>query len=203
VSRLHTSFVLGYHGCFQATGEDILAGLSALKQSENEYDWLGPGMYFWEADPVRAWEWARAKAARKGTGTPFVIGAAIDLGNCLDLMARESLELVRQAYDWLKDMHDKDPDLGPLPVNARAGEADGDRLLRRLDCATIQYLHSVLNDEKMPPFDTVRGLFTEGGPLYPGSGFAAKTHVQIAVRSPQNIKGFFRVKQPRTAVPRP
>lgn len=131
-----------------------------------------------------------------------MLGAVIDLGNCLDLMARESLELVRRAHMRLKDAHDRDPGLGSLPVNARAGEADGDRLLRRLDCATIQYLHSFLKAEELPPFDTVRGLFTEGGPLYPGSGFAAKTHVQISVRSPQNIKGFFRVKPPRTAAPR-
>lgn len=44
-------------------------------------------------------------------------------------------------------------------------------------------------------FDTVRGLFTEGGPLFPGSGFRAKTHVQVAVRSADNIKGYFRVPQ--------
>ncbi len=194
MSRLHTSFVLGYHGCSKKTGEAILAGLSDLTRSENQYDWLGPGVYFWEADPVRAWEWARWKTARDRAGEPFVLGAVLDLGNCLDLMAREDLELVRWAYKGLKEAHDKDPGLGPLPVNAPAERADGDNLLRHLDCATIRHLHAALKDQHLPPFDTVRGLFTEGGPLYPGSGFSAKTHVQIAVRSPNNIKGFFRVK---------
>lgn len=195
MSRLHTSFVLGYHGCFREAGEKILAGLSSLGPSENDYDWLGPGVYFWESDPRRAWEWAKNKVARKRAGEPFVMGAVIDLGNCLDLMARDNLEWVKKAYEGLKATHDADPDLGPLPVNAPIGEDDGDLLLRRLDCATIRRLHVALNEAKEPPFDTVRGLFTEGGPLYLGSGFQAKTHVQIAVRTLSNIKGVFRVPE--------
>ncbi|GAB6038857.1 hypothetical protein JCM15519_34160 [Fundidesulfovibrio butyratiphilus] len=46
------------------------------------------------------------------------------------------------------------------------------------------------------PFDTVRGLFTEGGPLFPGSGFQAKTHIQTAVRTLPSIKGVFRNSGP-------
>lgn len=193
MSRLHTSFVLGYHGCTKETGERILAGLSVLSRSENSYDWLGPGVYFWEADPQRAWEWAHAKIRRDGTGEPFVLGAVIDLGNCLDLMARRDLELLRQAYESLKAMHDRNEGLGPLPANAPMGQADGDNLLRNLDCATVKHLHAAMKDLGEPSFDTVRGLFTEGGPLYPGSGFSAKTHVQISVCSLRNIKGCFRV----------
>jgi len=195
VSRLHTAFVLGYHGCTKETGERILAGLSVLSRSENTYDWLGPGIYFWEADPLRAREWARAKTKRDRAGEPFVLGAVIDLGNCLDLMAREDLELVHEAYEVLKEAHGKDPDLGSLPENVPVRPGDGDNLLRNLDCATIKHLHAALKDKGLPPFDTVRGLFTEGGPLYPGSGFFAKTHVQIAVCSPGNIKGYFRVSE--------
>jgi hypothetical protein len=193
VSRLHTSFVLGYHGCSRKTGEDALAGLSRLKKSENAYDWLGPGIYFWEADPLRALEWSHSNVADGKYATPFVLGAVIDLGNCLDLMAREDLELVRGAYEGLKEVHDKDPSLGPLPKNAPRGKTDLDNLRRNLDCATIRQLHVIMEAQGEAPFDTVRGLFTEGGHLYPGSGFYAKTHVQIAVRSLKNIKGLFRV----------
>ncbi len=195
MSRLQTSFVLGYHGCLETTGEEIFAGRSQFKPSDNDYDWLGPGIYFWESDPRRASEWARRKAAKKKKNAPCVLGAVIDLGNCLDLIARGDLELVKQAYESLKAAHAMDSSLGPLPVNANVGEGDGDMLLRRLDCATIQHLHAALESGKRSPFDTVRGLFTEGGPLYPGSGFQAKTHIQIAVRNPQNIKGVFRVSE--------
>ena len=52
MQRLSFGFVLGYHGCDQTTGESLLAG-SPFKPSENDYDWLGPGIYFWEANPLR------------------------------------------------------------------------------------------------------------------------------------------------------
>lgn len=167
MARLHTSFVLGYHGCDRAVGEKVLAGDITLAQSERDYDWLGQGVYFWEADPRRALEWAEWKKERGDYTEPFVIGAAIDLGNCLDLMARDNLELLASAYASLKDLHDSGERLEAMPENVR-GE---DKLLRYLDCAVIRHLHYIMENERLPPFDTVRGLFTEGGEAFPGSGF--------------------------------
>ena len=46
------------------------------------------------------------------------------------------------------------------------------------------------------PFDSVRGLFSEGAPVYEGSGFRKKTHVQICVRNPNCIKGYFNPRRP-------
>lgn len=192
MSRLQTAFVLGYHGCERAVGEAVLAGQSALNASEQKYDWLGPGIYFWEADPMRAREWAEEKARRANLAAPFVVGAVIDLGNCLDLMSRESLNLLSLAYQSLRETHDADPNLGPMPQNRAAHDRDGDRLLRFLDCAVIRRLHASI-DGTPEQFDSVRGLFTEGGELFPGSGFKQKTHIQIAVRRPSTIKGYFRV----------
>ena len=40
-------------------------------------------------------------------------------------------------------------------------------------------------------FDTTRGVFTEGGPAFPGAGLFAKSHIQICVRNPNCIQGFF------------
>jgi hypothetical protein len=40
------SFVLGFHGCDKAVAEMVLGGGSDLKKSENDYDWLGHGVYF-------------------------------------------------------------------------------------------------------------------------------------------------------------
>ena len=48
-----TSFVLGYHGCERKVGETILAGKDHVTPSENVYDWLGHGAYFWENSPER------------------------------------------------------------------------------------------------------------------------------------------------------
>ena len=197
MARLHTSFILGYHGCNKNIGEKILSGDEGLAASDEEYDWLGPGVYFWEADPVRAWEWADAKVLRRKDTEPFVIGAIIDLGNCLDMLARESLDVLSFAYDALSSATEKAGDGRALPVNRGA---DPDKLLRFLDCAVIRYLHQII-DEKgsalgLEPFDSVRGLFTEGDALYAGSGFKKKTHVQIAVRNAGCVKGYFRVPRP-------
>ena len=45
----------------------------------------------------------------------------------------------------------------------------------------------------MPAIDTLKGVFTEGKPVYPGAGFNEKTHIQIVVRNHRCIKGVFRV----------
>jgi hypothetical protein len=58
-----------------------------------------------------------------------------------------------------------------------------------LDCAVIQLLH--LDQDKIHPFDSVRGLFPEGDLLYENAGFREKNHIQICVRNPNCIKGFF------------
>lgn len=49
--RLSANFVLGYHGCDQSVADQVLAG-NPFRKSDNDYDWLGPGTYFWEANPV-------------------------------------------------------------------------------------------------------------------------------------------------------
>jgi hypothetical protein len=36
-------------------------------------------------------------------------------------------------------------------------------------------------------------MFVEGEELYDGAGFHEKTHVQIAIRNPKMIKGYFRI----------
>jgi len=41
------------------------------------------------------------------------------------------------------------------------------------------------------PFDTTRGVFTEGGPVFPGAGILEKNHIQICVRNLNSIEGLF------------
>jgi hypothetical protein len=78
-----------------------------------------------------------------------------------------------------------------LPATGRPGE---DLAQRFLDYAVFRHLHASLTaagDPKAPPYDPVRGMFTEGDRVYPGSGFRQQTHVQIAVRTDDCILGFF------------
>lgn len=41
-------------------------------------------------------------------------------------------------------------------------------------------------------YQTVRGVFLEGGPAFPGSEIALKSHIQVAVRDSKCIVQFFR-----------
>ncbi len=190
---LSASFVLGYHGCDRETGERLLLN-EPFRPSENEYDWLGSGVYFWEANPDRALDWARQGAARKKSmegiePEPFVVGAVIDLGCCLDLISANGSHAVENAYFDLRKYFASSG--GQPPANT-GGE---DIFLRRLDCMVINFLHESPQESGRAPFDSVRGLFPEGEPLYPNSGFRRRTHIQLCVRNQDNIKGVFRVPE--------
>lgn len=168
---------------------------AAILQSDRDYDWLGPGAYFWESDPKRALEWAQWKHGRGDYKDPAVIGAVIDLGNCLDLVSREDIELLRAAH---KSFTKVQTTAGlPIPKNQNPkGATDKDRILRYLDCAVLRHLHQIIVqirsvEPDFPAYDSVRGMFAEGGKAFPGSGIYRKSHVQIAVRNPACIKGVF------------
>ncbi len=186
-----TSFVLGYHGCDRALSERVLAGKASLKQSHNDYDWLGDGVYFWEHNARRAFEFAREIARRpRHSGqkikNPAVIGAIIDLRYCLNLLDSRFIVMVREAYEQLVESAAG----GRMTLPRNTG--GGDKLKRNLDCAVIRTLHQTHEDEGKPPFDTVRAAFIEGARLYPDAGFLAKNHIQICVRNAACILGYFR-----------
>lgn len=187
--RLATTFVLGYHGCDRSVGEQLLKGTLTFSESDNSYDWLGPGMYFWEANPSRAIQFAQEKLKRRDrVKSPFVIGAVIDLGLCLDLTTRDSVEELRFARESLERT---------LQQSGAESPVNGPETWRHnLDCAVIRRLHQIIKEDGLPPIDTVRGVFQEGDPIYPGSAFFERTHVQIAVRNRKCIKGIFRVQEP-------
>jgi len=50
--------IIAYHGCDEALADRVLRTGETLKVSENDYDWLGTGIYFWEFGPDRAMAWA-------------------------------------------------------------------------------------------------------------------------------------------------
>ncbi len=187
-----SQLVLGFHGCDATLAEQVVLGKTMLKESDHDYDWLGHGIYFWENNVERAEQWAEenSKLRNSSIKTPGVLGAYLDLGNCLDLTDSGSLQLLKIPYKTLKESVslaglampvNKDP----LKVKSR------DRILRKLDCAVITTLHELTKKAGLPAFDSVRGVFWEGEELYPGAGFREKNHIQIAIINPNCIKGFF------------
>lgn len=178
--------VLGYHGCARALAEAVLAGGEVLSSSDNVFDWLGPGAYFWVDSAERARDWAQDRHGDEAS----VLGAFIHPGHCLNLSDYGVIEELRVAYRMLEATWANTN--APMPVNSSL--VNGIPMCRRLDCAVIDLVHEVRKDMGLEAYDSVYGVFEEGGPLFPGSALREKTHVQIAVRNPECILGYFRVR---------
>jgi hypothetical protein len=79
---------------------------------------------------------------------------------------------------------------GILPRN-RNSKGSNDYILRELDCCVIENMHSIMDSLNKQPFDSARGVFIEGQPIYLNAGFCEKTHIQICIRNPNCILGSF------------
>lgn len=189
--QCNPSFVLGFHGCDESVGEKVLRTQNEhLTPSNNKWDWLGPGIYFWESSPARAMQFCGEAVDKKfltngAIKKPFVIGAVIDLGLCLNLFDSAALNELRVAYKRLAAAFKGSGT--DMPKNQGK-----DRAARYRDTLVINALHESRIREGYEPYSTVRGGFPEGRPAYPGAGFSEKAHIQIAVRDPKFIKSYFR-----------
>lgn len=198
----HPHFVLGFHGCDQSVADAIIARQeSHIIASENPWDWLGHGIYFWEHDPHRAYEWAcylkdnpkKMSKGKKRIKKPTVIGAVIDLGKCLNLLSGKLIQLVEGTYNHLRQLFEK----AEVPIPRNTDDA------RFLDCAVINAFHMFEKENGGVSYDTVRGMFPEGEPLYSNAGFRKKNHIQLCVVNPNCIKGYFYPINPLQSYPIP
>jgi len=196
VDSSRSNLILGFHGCEKSEQLKLISNPSYIKSSNESFDWLGHGMYFWENNPRRGLLWAELKMRAGKLIEPSVIGAVIDLGKCLDLLYSGNIEILKHCYNLFRSESEELDK--PIPTNVNHPSSSGrDKELRYLDCAVIEYTHSFLKTKNELPFDSVRAAFIEGEPIYPGAGFNDKTHIQICIINPDCIKGFFlpRLKQ--------
>jgi hypothetical protein len=130
--------------------------------------------------------------AQKGRGgkikSPAVLGAIIDLRNCLNLIDAEHLNLVEAALEAHLEFC-RNSDLKPAQNKGREFGA------RYLDRTVFETLHKLWQQEKKPPFDTVRAFFAEGKLLYENAGLRSLDHIQICVRDPRKLVGYFLPRQ--------
>ena len=163
--------IVGYHGCTQEAVDSILSSRT-FRLSRKEYDWLGEGFYFFEYAPFRAWQWAEAVAERDG-GTPAVIKANVVLGRCLNLLDIAHIDGLPDVYEAVKQKYEEEG--LKIPRNT-------DRGAHFLDQEVINLYCNLVDQETSMGFQTVRGCFPEGLPVYTGSKILRRTHVQITVR---------------------
>jgi hypothetical protein len=180
--------VFGFHATERKVAEQAIAGALMLAPSENSYDWLGHGIYFWENSYQRAREYADVQVRRRQLKDPVVLGAVLDLGLCLDLTDVAGIQELVDAHAFFDSL------CGTLNLSRpknKGFKVGGEKLIRELDCGVFNTLHHMRGLDKKQPYDTVRAVFTEGERAYPGAFFQKLTHVQIAVLNANNIKGFF------------
>ena len=195
------NLMIGFHGCEEKIRNQLVARPDKVKKSQEQFDWLGNGFYIWENNYQRALQWAIDKKTRGGIKTPSVVGVIYQLDYCLDFTDSEFIDILEEYYQLMK--RDLQTAGKNLPKNKNLPkDAYHDLILRELDCAVIEYLHQKIDENiiynkkkkgysEIKPFDTIRGIFTEGGPAFEGAGIQLKNHIQICIRNLNCIKGFF------------
>lgn len=206
----HANLVLAYHGCDITLRDDLVSGRTHIKPSSNAYDWLGSGIYLYEADSARAMEHASTVAqhperllARNPIATSAVVGVVLDVAVWLDMSTQFALKEFQTAAETCRAGFEA---VGkPAPANVAAFDGDEDFLRRAFDKAAFDVLHGMRADAlqkamenndasrvaQLQPYQAVRSPFMQGQRLANNSGFFAKNHTQIALREIACIRGYF------------
>jgi hypothetical protein len=163
--------IRGYHGTSATQAAVILR--DGFLPSDNDYDCLGDGVYFFQDGLAQAGAWA----TRAHPSEPAVVQADVRLEDCLDLKDSVGwVPLLAQTHDEvLRVSREQD-----LPLPRQTGST------HRLDRVVIEVAVAILEREGTP-IRTVRGVFAEGPPAFPGSFLSEGSHVQVAVRDPDLI----------------
>lgn len=169
--------VYGHHGTTEERARAILK--DGIQLSEQEWDWLGAGFYFWEDSPARAWNWCDERHPGQ---TACILDATISLQHCLNLADPDGVAILEPYFDLYVATY------GESNV-ATLRETDR---FRQLDCRIINYACERLRENEIE-VHVVRGAFEEGSSIFdggdgmPSSKLRKLSHVQLAVRNHQAI----------------
>lgn len=178
--------VVAFHGTRRITAQKLVSGVP-FGQSQNDDDWLGHGIYFWEYAPQQAWWWAER---RYGVAEAAVVGALVRLGRCIDLLDPCNADLLKSAHDDLEHALKLENQL--LKNNANTH--------KYRDCAVFNYLYERL-ERGGYIVESSRAVFVPLVPhrglprLWDRSGIFSGAHIQICIREPANILAAWSVRK--------
>jgi hypothetical protein len=179
--------IVGYHGTKRETARRIIQGEADFDPSENDDDWLGHGVYFWEYAPQQAWLWANQRRRSQGWDDEIaVVGSMIRLGVCFDLLDPENVKDLGLLYQAFLRAS-RESNLRP-PTNVRSKKI--------LNCRVFNFTYEWYLDAR-PAIDTFRTVFvptTKTDRIWKGIGINAHAHIQVCVRNPDCILGTWLVK---------
>jgi hypothetical protein len=158
--------IRGCHGTSATHAAVILR--DGFIRSDNDYDCLGDGVYFFEDGLAQAGAWA----TRAHPSEPAVVEADVRLEDCMDLKDSVGwVPLLAQAHDEVLRVSREQG----LPLPRQTGST------HRLDRVVIEVTVAILEREGTR-IRAVRAVFAEGAPAFPGSFLSEGFHVQVAVR---------------------
>ena len=175
--------VLGFHGTTKEAAKKLVDG-KPFQDSDEDDEWFGKGVYFWEYAPKQAWWWAKT---HKKYPQPAVVGAVIRLGNCFDLLDPVNVATLKS----LKEEMVSDLKLAGnrVPKNVLSH--------KRLDCAVFNYLYGRAESVQQP-IDTARAVFapsTTSTRAWKTSWINDNAHIQICVRTQSSILAVWHVRE--------
>lgn len=160
--------ICGYHGTSKTRAMNILE--NGFRASDNDYDWLGTGIYFFQDAPLRAKQWATQQHPKN----PAVIRSSIRLENCIDLLDIGWHPSLKQVYNSFVTQYKSTK--RPLPTqNPDRSKA------HKLDCAFFNFASELIS--LTGDVYSVRAAFMEGDRLFPNSAIFDLAHIQIVVKN--------------------
>ena len=178
--------LVAFHGTTKSAAEKLVAG-TPFGKSQNDDDWLGHGIYFWEYAPQQAWWWADRRYREVDAA---VVGALVRLGRCIDLLDPSNANLLATAHDELE---------GALAQEGKILKKNANNHKYR-DCAVFNYLFAKLAQSNIH-VESARAVFVpleaDGRlpRLWDRSGVFRGAHIQISVREPNNILAVWPVRR--------
>ncbi len=139
--------------------------------SQNPWDWLGDGVYFWQDAPHRARSWGEEWARKSPDDQLAVIRAKLTLEDCIDLLDTEWMDVIRDFAKAFASLHRRQA----TELKNRAGGRHD------LDAAFFNFLVESLGRQGVA-VRSIRAALAEGEPILEGSPIRLKSHVQIAIR---------------------
>lgn len=182
-------FLRGYHATDQKRAKGIEA--NGFLPSNNWYDWLGTGTYFYQDAIGFTRRWATHERAEGPIANPAIFAADIEYDGFLDLVEYGSMARLQEFYKQLETTATEA--FGKAKAGERARSAKWRPRPHPLDCHVI---NEAVNALRMGGENVraVRGVFYDGDPLHPTSDLYDRQHIQIAVLDPTLIKKVWRVE---------
>jgi hypothetical protein len=175
---------VGYHGTRLSTALEIVTRRGGFRRSQNEDDWLGHGIYFWEYAPQQALWWAERRRKQQSWDEPIAIVAAmIRLGFCFDLLDPYNVKYLRRIHDEY------------LELEKIAGRVPPDNANNHkyLDCAVFQYAYAAIDAASTGrQVDSARAVYVpkgKGSRVWKRSWISYDAHIQICIRNEACILG--------------